>query len=235
MIGLMGLRGITIIESSGDLGVGAACLTPDNKTAEFNPIFPATCPYLTSVGGTVALEPEQAWNLSSGGFSKYFPRPIYQEVAISEYLKTVTSETAKYFSKYTDFGGRGFPDVAAHSAAPSFEVVLGGQAYGITGTSAAAPLWAGIVALLNDARLKAGKPTLGWLNPLIYAFGPEMLTDITEGYSVGCNGLFELAIPEPANAAIIPGAIWNATKGWDPVTGYGTPDFEKMKEVVLKF
>lgn len=56
------------------------------------------------------------------------------------------------------------------------------------GTSAAAPVVAGIIALLNDARLRAGKPTMGFINPFLYSLGPGPIADITAGKAVGCNG-----------------------------------------------
>ena len=236
MIGMMGLRGITVLESSGDIGVGAGCLAPDYKTVEFNAIFPATCPYVTSVGGTVDVSPEIAWDGSSGGFSKYFPRPAYQDAAVAAYMRHVKAETKKYYAPYTNWAGRGFPDVAGHSVSPNYEVIYAGRQRGSGGTSAAAPVWAGIVGLLNDARFRAGKPGLGFLNPLIYAFGPKVLTDITDGFSVGCNGMnTQTGQAEPAGSGIVPGARWNATRGWDPTTGYGTPNFEKLKKLVLSF
>ena len=120
MIGILGLRGITIIESSGDTGVGAACRANDgsNKT-QFTPQFPASCPYVTSVGGTVDLHPEVGWNTSSGGFSNYFKRAWYQEQAVGRYLDSgISAETQKYYKPYTNFEGRGFPDVSAHSLGP---------------------------------------------------------------------------------------------------------------------
>lgn len=226
-----------MLESSGDLGVGAGCLAPDNKTVEFNAIFPATCPYLTSVGGTVDVTPEIAWDGSSGGFSSYFPRPSFQAAAVEAYIKEhVSNSTLSYYGQYTDFSGRGFPDVSAHSVTPYYEIVYGGIPEGSGGTSAAAPVWAGLVALLNDARLRAGKNVLGWLNPLIYAHGPEVLTDITDGYSIGCLGYnTQSDSSEPEGAGQVPGARWNATTGWDPVTGYGTPDFQKLKNLVLGY
>ncbi len=232
----MGLRGISILESSGDLGVGAGCLAPDNVTVEFNAIFPATCPFLTSVGGTVAVTPELGWDGSSGGFSKSFTRPSYQDFAIAEYLKTVTPETFTYYSQYTDFNGRGFPDVAAHSASPSYQIVNDGLLRGSGGTSASVRAFSAIVALLNDARLRNGQPALGWLNPMIYAF-PGVLNDITGGFSIGCNGknTQQGEAPEPPGSGIVPGAQWNCTVGWDPVTGFGTPDFQKLKDLVLGF
>ncbi|CAK7211428.1 hypothetical protein SCUCBS95973_001112 [Sporothrix curviconia] len=237
LMGVMGLRGITIIESSGDNGVGSGCIAPDNKTVEFNAIFPATCPYVTSVGGTVNVTPEIAWDGSSGGFSKYFPRPAYQDFAIGAYLaEQVTPETYDYYAPYTNWQGRGFPDVSAHSVSPEYQIVYFGVPRKSGGTSAAAPVWGAIVGLLNDARLRAGMPTLGWLNPLLYAFGPDVLTDITDGQAIGCNGQdTQSGKAEPAGSGVIPGAFWNATTGWDPVTGYGTPDFEKLLCLVTGF
>ena len=57
----------------------------------------------------------------------------------------------------------------------------------IGGTSASSPTIAGFVALLNDARIAAGKPPLGFLNPLIYALNGEGFTDITSGNAPGCG------------------------------------------------
>jgi tripeptidyl-peptidase I len=217
------------------VGVGAGCLAPDYKTVEFNAIFPATCPYITSVGGTVSVSPEVAWNGSSGGFSKYFPRPAYQERAVLTYLSKVSAATKRYYGKYTNFGGRGFPDIAAHSLTPWYEVVFSGNLTLSGGTSAASPTLAGLIALLNDARLRAHKPTLGWLNPLIYSVGYTALNDITSGYSVGCEGVNTQTGGNVTGGGLVPGARWNATVGWDPVTGYGTPNFQKLKSLVLRY
>jgi tripeptidyl-peptidase-1 len=120
MIGMMGLRGITIIESSGDTGVGAPCQSNDGKkTSQFTPQFPGTCPYILAVGGTVAVTPEIAWSASSGGFSNYFSRPLYQEFAVENYLTNhITPATKRYFTPFTNFAGRGFPDISAHSLSP---------------------------------------------------------------------------------------------------------------------
>jgi tripeptidyl-peptidase-1 len=121
-IGMMGLRGRTILESSGDEGTGAVCRSNRaGHKVQFTPIFPATCPYITSVGGTQFLDPENAWNASSGGFSFYFPTAWYQEDAVKTYLSQyISAETKEYYSSngYVDFKGRGFPDVAAHSLYP---------------------------------------------------------------------------------------------------------------------
>ncbi|KAE8355424.1 peptidase S8/S53 domain-containing protein [Aspergillus coremiiformis] len=235
LIGMMGLRGITVLESSGDTGIGSACMSNDGtNTPQFTPTFPGTCPYLTSVGGTQSYAPEVAWDGSSGGFSNYFSRPSYQESAITKYLDHhVIPETKAYYAQYTNFTGRGFPDVAAHSLSPYYQVIDQGERVGSGGTSAASPVFAGIVGLLNDARLRAGKPSLGFLNPLLYSHGLKGFTDITAGASVGCDGINPQTSAEVPGGGIIPYAHWNATVGWDPVTGLGIPDFAKLKKVVL--
>lgn len=65
----------------------------------------SACPWVTSVGGTRYIAPEQATSFSSGGFSRLWPRPAYQEAAVSQYLKTIPSN----FSQYYNAAGRGFP------------------------------------------------------------------------------------------------------------------------------
>ncbi|KAH2247872.1 vesicle formation at the endoplasmic reticulum [Aspergillus fumigatus] len=235
LIGLMGLRGITVLESSGDTGIGSACMSNDGTNKpQFTPTFPGTCPFITAVGGTQSYAPEVAWDGSSGGFSNYFSRPWYQSFAVDNYLNNhITKDTKKYYSQYTNFKGRGFPDVSAHSLTPYYEVVLTGKHYKSGGTSAASPVFAGIVGLLNDARLRAGKSTLGFLNPLLYSILAEGFTDIIAGSSIGCNGINPQTGKPVPGGGIIPYAHWNATAGWDPVTGLGVPDFMKLKELVL--
>jgi tripeptidyl-peptidase-1 len=112
MFGQLGARGVSVIFSSGDSGVGSACQTNDGKnTTRFLPIFPASCPWVTSVGGTFQVEPEQAIFFSSGGFSDRFPRPAYQDAAVQDYLEILGDQWEGLFNP----DGRGFPDVAAQS------------------------------------------------------------------------------------------------------------------------
>lgn len=101
------------------------------------------------------------------------------------------------------------------------------------GTSAAVPVFSSVIALLNDARLRAGKQPLGFLNPWLYAVGFKGLTDITSGGSVGCNGINGQSGAPVVGGSIIPYASWNATQGWDPVTGLGVPNFEKLLALAL--
>lgn len=118
--------------------------------------------------------------------------------------------------------GRGFPDVAAQGA--NFVVISQGRAIKVGGTSASAPAFAAIVSLLNNARLSKGLPPLGFLNPWLY-INEDALTDIVDGGSKGCTGRdIYSGLPAPR----VPGAGWNATEGWDPVTGLGTPLFDKL-------
>lgn len=87
----------------------------------------------------------------------------------------------------------------------------------VAGTSCSAPSFAGMIALLNDARFAAGKSSLGWLNPLLYsAQGAPMFRDIVAGNNPGCGtkGFY-------------------AARGWDPVTGLGVLDFQAALKVVM--
>ncbi|OLN86511.1 Tripeptidyl-peptidase sed4 [Colletotrichum chlorophyti] len=235
LIGMMGLRGISILGSSGDAGVGAPCRANDGSNApQFTPQFPAACPYVTAVGGTQALGPEVAWFKSGSGFSNYFKQAWYQEAAVKEYLATgISAETKAYYQPFANFTGRGFPDMAAHSSSPPFAIVLAKGLAGTGGTSASAPLVAGLVGLLNDARIRVGQPTMGFMNPWLYKRGFKGLTDVVAGAAQGCGG-FDLQLNKTLpNAGVIPFATWNGTRGWDPVTGLGVPNFEEMKTIAL--
>jgi tripeptidyl-peptidase-1 len=223
IIGQLGIRGVSVIFSSGDTGVGSACQTNDGKnTTRFLPIFPASCPYVTSVGGTSRIEPERAALFSSGGFSDIWERPSYQDRAVNTYLEKLGNQWGGLYNR----DGRGFPDVAAQGQ--NFRVVDKGREILVGGTSASAPVFASVVTLLNNARLAAGQPTLGFLNPWIYSRGYQGLHDIQDGGSMGCIGR---SIYSNLKAPMVPFASWNATDGWDPVTGYGTPNFGRLLEL----
>lgn len=233
---MMGLRGITILESSGDTGVGAPCQSNDgNKRPEFTPQFPGSCPYITAVGGTQAYAPEVAWSASSGGFSNYFERAWYQEAAVTDYLTShLAPETKANFSVYAGgFKGRAFPDISAHSLSPYYLFYAAGSPSYTGGTSAAAPVVAGLIGLINDARLKAGKPVMGFINPWLYSLGSGNgtgITDVTGGAAIGCTGVNLQTGQTVPGASVIPGARWDATPGWDPATGIGMPDLLALVE-----
>ncbi|TFK64203.1 tripeptidyl peptidase A [Pluteus cervinus] len=217
----LGARGVSVVFSSGDFGVGdgnpdpatQTCFTNDgNNQTKFIPVFPATCPFVTSVGATQNISPEVAVSrfFSGGGFSNYFLRPAYQKRAVPGYLDTLEHGT---YQGLFNRNGRGVPDIAAQG--DRFRIIVGGQPAMIGGTSAAAPALAGFIALLNEVRLRQGRPPLGFLNPFIYSIGSSGFTDILSGHNSGCG---------------TPG--FNVTKGWDPVTGLGTPNFGRLKNLV---
>ncbi|KAF7985173.1 hypothetical protein HWV62_7762 [Athelia sp. TMB] len=209
----LGARGVSVLFSSGDGGIGGGHPT-ECKNKPFLPTFPGVCPYVTAVGATQidhSSDHEKGANFgggssSSGGFSNYFPTPAYQSAQVSSYVKALGST---YAGRY-NASGRGLPDVSAVGV--NYTIVADQHAELVNGTSCSTPMFAGLVALLNDRLIAAGKAPLGFLNPLLYsAGGTAALTDITVGNNPGCGT-----------------KGFNATKGWDPVTGLGTPVFPKL-------
>jgi tripeptidyl-peptidase-1 len=125
----LGARGVSIIFSSGDDGPGNSCQTNDGKnTTRFNPIFPAACPFVTSVGGTILREVEEGVYYSSGGFSDRHARPEYQAKAVQGYLDQLGSRWEGLYNRL----GRGFPDVAALGS--NFSIFDHGGVHLISGT-----------------------------------------------------------------------------------------------------
>jgi len=209
-----GARGVTLIFASGDSGVGS---TWDfDCSEEFIGQWPAASPYVTSVGSTAHHDPEIAAYFSSGGFSKRWSRPAYQEATVQAYLdhsaEMLTSETYKHRFAVQ---GRAFPDLSAQGW--RYAVKEDGRTLGVYGTSCSAPTVAGLVALANDARLAAGKAPLGFLNQLIYQRGRDLFTDVQQGHNPGCSSRGFAAVAD-----------------WDPVTGWGTPDLMKLRSVALE-
>ncbi|KAM6496816.1 Peptidase S8/S53 domain containing protein [Amanita muscaria] len=207
----LGARGTTAFFSSGDAGVGGGSCTTNDGTNRviFQPDFPASCPYVTTVGGTHGISPETAISFSGGGFSNYFARPSYQQTAVSQYVAGLGTT----YSGLYNASSRAYPDLAAQSN--GFQVVIGGSIYSVGGTSASSPTVAAIFSLLTDYRLAHGKASFGFLNPLLYSGLTTGFNDITSGNNPGCgtNG-------------------FTAKTGWDPVTGWGTPDFLKLQALV---
>ncbi|OSD02191.1 family S53 protease [Trametes coccinea BRFM310] len=204
----LGARGVSILFASGDGGVSGG---HTSSCTTFVPVWPSGCPYVTSVGATTSFGPETAADFSSGGFSNYFTAPSYQEADVKAYIASLGST----YSGLYNASGRGFPDVAAQGV--NFDVIVDGTELPVDGTSCSSPTFASVVALLNDRLAAQGKPALGFLNPFLYsAKGRAALNDITTGSNPGCNT-----------------TGFAAGSGWDPVTGLGTPDFEKLLAAVL--
>ncbi|KAI0841886.1 tripeptidyl-peptidase [Hypoxylon sp. FL0890] len=217
----LGARGVSVIFASGDHGVGKEgyCKSNDGTNKpQFIPVFPASCPYVTSVGATRLVGPEivafdaRGGFVSGGGFSNYFARPAYQDEHVKQYIQGLDVGLAPYYNAQ----GRGYPDVSAIGY--HYAVWVNGQAHLQDGTSASAPAFAALIALVNDALIADGRPTLGFLNPLLYSRGQEAFTDVTVGSNFGCN---TTGFP--------------ARKGWDAASGLGTPWFPQLKEIALGY
>ncbi|KAG2158529.1 peptidase S8/S53 domain-containing protein [Suillus bovinus] len=220
----LGLMGVTFLFSSGDSGVagnGGYCLNPDGTQSPdgtiFNPGFPATCPYVTAVGATQVSPGKSVWEAedaceeviySGGGFSNYFSMPSYQQAAVEGYLAANPISYSKDI--YNSTGSRAYPDLSANGA--NYVVAVGGNFELVYGTSAASPVVGAILTMVNDARISRGKPPLGFINPAIYS--PNFIggfKDVANGTNPGCGTLG-----------------FNASQGWDPVTGLGTPYFPSL-------
>jgi tripeptidyl-peptidase-1 len=221
----LGMQGVTILYSSGDDGVagnGGKCLGKGkNKGKKFNPSFPGTCPWVTSVGATqinpnlTVYDPEIACQdviTSGGGFSNVFTMPTYQNATLTNFFNLYKpSYNSTQYNNSQNV--RGYPDISANGA--NYVIVLKKKFILVYGTSCSSPVVGSIVTLINDARLAVGKGPVGFWNPVLYN-NPDALNDITSGNNPGCetNG-------------------FSAVPGWDPVTGLGTPNFEKLVNLFL--
>ncbi len=179
--------GIIVTVASGDNGSG------DGEAGQ-HVDFPASSPHVLACGGTRIGTPETVWNdgtsggATGGGFSKIFLVPDWQK-------------------KSHKHAARGVPDVAGNADPESgYQVTIDGQHEVIGGTSAVAPLWAGLIALFLQKQ-----PSLGWFIPTLYQpTSRPGFSDIT----IGNNGAMK------------------ATAGWDACTGLGTPKGEMLLGVL---
>ncbi|EPT03314.1 hypothetical protein FOMPIDRAFT_1158787 [Fomitopsis schrenkii] len=226
----LGMMGVSVLWSTGDNGVGTEgyCLNSSGDFGTgtdfpiFNPSFPATCPYVTSVGATQinisATRIETAAYVpsklsSGGGFSNVFAPPGYQQSAVEGYL---TNYTPPYSSSIYNASGRGFPDLSANGV--RYSVAVDDVWLPVYGTSASTPVIAAFLSAINDARIAAGKSTIGFINPTIYSSSFQAaFNDITDGSNPGCDT-----------------EGFNAEPGWDPVTGVGTPNVAMLRELWLQ-
>jgi len=224
----MGLRGLTIFVASGDDGVAGYEAREDPSQCGFKPEYPANVPFLTTVGATMGPETGSAEVVcqsnagsiitSGGGFSAHFTQPSYQTQAVATYLSTGPSIPPKnMFSA----GGRAYPDVA--SLGNAYNVVIGGQTYQVSGTSAASPVFCAMVTLVNGDRETRGKSPIGFLNPVLYKIDKSVYNDITSGENQCCAGQGNPVCCQYG---------FTASKGWDPTTGFGSLDFPLFANAV---
>ncbi|KAF8068813.1 subtilisin-like protein [Lyophyllum atratum] len=223
----LGLMGVTVVYSAGNAGTSGAtngyCLDENgsmNANATlFNPSWPASCPWVTAVGGTqvkagsvAAPGAEEVWNeevipgffeSGGGGFSNRFPIPWYQKQAVNAYVDRLRKDDPGHLRLFNT-KGRAYPDLSV--VANQFLNVDDGSVIASSGTSGAVPTVASIITLVNDARLAAGKTPVGFINPVIYSPGfASAFNDVTSGTNQGCRGR-------------------EYDKGWDPASGVGTPN-----------
>jgi kumamolisin len=182
------LLGISVCAAAGDNG------SSDGASDNANHVdFPASSPWVLACGGTrLTPNAETVWNdgtdggATGGGISAHFATPTYQSA-----LK---------------ISGRGVPDVAGNADPETgYLVRVDGSEGVIGGTSAVAPLWAGLIALLNE---QLGR-NVGWLHPKLYT-QQHTLRDITTGN----NGAYQAQI------------------GWDACTGLGSPNGQAILDAL---
>ena len=150
---------------------------------------------------------------SGGGFSKFYPRPSYQEEAVNGYF---TQASAAKTTPVAGFGGgRGYPDISL--AGFGYKVVIGGDFYAVSGTSASAPAVAGMFSNINAARIAAGKSSIGWPHPVLYSNYTKYTNDITSGNN------------KCARTGRCCAQGFTATAGWDPTTGLGSIDYSRLQ------
>lgn len=186
--------GVTVCVASGDRGSGDGV---GDGLAHVD--FPASSPHALGCGGTSlhasggTITSETVWNDASGagggGVSAVFPLPVWQQHANVPVSANPGAGT-----------GRGVPDVAGDAdPATGYRVRVDGTDTVYGGTSAVAPLWAGLVALLNASM----SGPVGYLNPTLYGLGTA--SGVTRDITQGNNGAYQ------------------ATTGWDACTGWGSP------------
>lgn len=198
------LRGVTVCFSSGDRGDDC------DKSGQPRVHFPASSPHVVSCGGTHWVEPQSAkdevsWTesmptavaQSGGGVSKVFPQPEWQGPAGIE--------------KKTQRNGRGVPDVSGKAdMAAGYCMIVSGYDVTMGGTSAAAPMWTGLFARLNQEL----QHNIGYATPLFYRSDfCDAFHDIVEGNN---------------------GKHYHAEPGWDACTGMGTPHGKNLLSALRK-
>jgi kumamolisin len=195
--------GITVCVASGDNGSSDGVADGSDHVD-----FPASSPFALACGGTSlvasgsSISSEVVWNnganngASGGGISSFFALPTWQTG-----LKALNNQ-----GQSTALSKRGVPDVAGNADPQTgYDVRIDGTNTVIGGTSAVAPLWAALIARINQV---SGKPA-GYLNPSLYR-NPQALRDITRGN----NGDFD------------------AAAGWDACTGLGSPNGAALAGVI---
>ena len=204
------------------------------RQIELWPSWPASSPWVTAVGATRFIDQradadEMASDAfgSGGGFSALFDRSDapWQAAAAEAYLGRAGSLPKFPPSAAIPSRGRATPDVSL--LGEGFRVCIsrlrqaqsGCQWASVASTSASTPAFAAMVSLLNEARLQAGQPPMGCINPFLYAHAGTAFRDVTHGTNA-IGHVFDQPVALQFGYA--------ATVGWDAATGLGTPRFDKL-------
>lgn len=241
----MATRGRTVIAGSGDAGwtnVGESGndISPtDTSCGIMRAFYPSLSPYVTSLSSTqvtsasgaeevLSVRGGRAWT-AGGGFSNQTGVQPWQTAAVGAYLSKTPASELPPQSMWNAYG-RGYSDLA--TVGDNIVCIWRGQFFPLGGTSASGPIMAGLVSLLNDARLNAGMPPLGHLNPRLYAWAatePTAFNDIV----IGRNNDGDVQPPGSKFATYCPHGFPAAT-GWDAPTGLGSPVMEKLFALALQ-
>jgi kumamolisin len=210
--------GVTVCCAAGDYGSADMPTNDPNNPWDGLPHvdFPASSPFALACGGTklagsgTTITNEQVWNEGSqagaggGGVSNKFARPDYQAS-----LNIPASPNGNQ--------GRGLPDVSGDAdPATGYQVFLAGHSGVVGGTSAVAPLWAGLIARINQRLVSIGKSAVGFLNPVLY------------DSSIANGGVFHDIVTGTNDITGTLGGKYTAGPGWDPASGLGSPDGAKL-------
>jgi kumamolisin len=217
------MLGVTVTVAAGDNG--AADVGPKEWDGKAHVDFPSSSPYILSCGGTRlitsggAITAESVWNQNQadlsqdsfgaggGGVSGAFALPAYQN-----------SSKVPKAPKPKGFKGRGVPDVTGDGDPDTgYNILVDGQAVQEGGTSAVAPLWAALIAIINQ-KLKG---RVGFINPQLYALSPGSgaFNDITVGGNRVTYGSHK-------------NVGYDAAPGWDAASGLGSPNGSKLAELL---
>lgn len=142
---------------------------------------------------------------------------------MTSYWNTCGADSSCLITSPTNTSGRAYPDVAM--AGYAYDFVSGGTTHTYSGTAASVVTVAGMVSLVNAERAAQSQPPVGWINQALYSTNVTFTNDITSGSSQ-C-----LSVHNRGHTVVCCESGYNATVGWDPVTGLGSVDYAKFKTI----
>lgn len=227
----LGLKGTTLVASSGDDGVGGWRARANRHDCGYHPLFPASSPYVLAVSGTQGPEngqPDRAAQANrgvsftaGGGFSLFSSTPAYQSDAVNAYFNAVQGSNDQSPVPGYNRNGRGYPDVAIVGV--NYYTILGGVAYALGGTSTTTPTIAGLLSLVNSGRIAQGRSTLGFVNPLLYSQAANLMKQVPSGGNNKCTTQGFCC----REGFFVVGTTWN------PVVGLGVPEFQNLYSIAM--